>query len=219
MTFRSFFQFLSDKRWDVAEKSLAAFSKLHIKGPGIFFQLISWCSPTRFVNFPISRKILWKVCRNGFLWALRIVLKEKNISNNKVFLYWILDLERKKLDFWQKKSAGLPKIWSFSPKEHFEKNNVVQNKNPLVFFRFWAINIGTLPQKIWLRFLNCKLKVKKIHFSSHFLMFGDAFCQFPTFSKDFLEGLSKWLSLSAEDRFDRKKSSSEQRSVFNEFRS
>ena len=44
-------------------------------------------------------------------------------------------------------------------------------------------------------------------------MFHDPFCQFPTFSRDFLEGLSELFSLSAEDRFERKKSF-EQKSVF-----
>ena len=44
------------------------------------------------------------------------------------------------------------------------------------------------------------------YFSSHFLMFDDPFCQFVTFSRDILEGLSKLFSLSAEDRFERKKS-------------
>ena len=37
-------------------------------------------------------------------------------------------------------------------------------------------------------------------------MFDDPFCQFATFSRDILEGLSKLISLSAEDRFERKKS-------------
>ena len=215
-----FFRLWTENGEKLHKKFLAAFCKLKIRYPGIKIHHISWCSMTHFVSFRVLAEVLWKVYRNCFLRALRIVLTEDEFFRIKnCFIEEFRIQSKKSWDFRQTKSAGMPKIWSISPKEHFEKNNVVQNKNPLVFFRFWAINIGTLPQKIWLRFLNCKLKVKKIHFSSHFLMFGDAFCQFPTFSKDFLEGLSKWLSLSAEDRFDRKKSSSEQRSVFNEFRS
>ena len=37
-------------------------------------------------------------------------------------------------------------------------------------------------------------------------MFDDPFCQFLTFSRYFLESLSKLFSLSAEDCFERKKS-------------
>ena len=36
-------------------------------------------------------------------------------------------------------------------------------------------------------------------------MFGDPFCQFATFSRDILKGLSKLFSLSTEDRFERRK--------------
>ena len=35
-------------------------------------------------------------------------------------------------------------------------------------------------------------------------MFDDLFCQFPTFGRDFVEDLAKWLPLSAEDRFEKK---------------
>ena len=47
-------------------------------------------------------------------------------------------------------------------------------------------------------------------------MSDDLFCQFPTFSRDFLESLSKLLSSSAEDSFDREilSNKEEQRNVF-----
>ena len=53
-----------------------------------------------------------------------------------------------------------------------------------------------------------KLHIKSpgIYFTSDFLMFDDPFCQFPTFSGVFLEGLSERFSLSAEERFEREKS-------------
>ena len=48
-------------------------------------------------------------------------------------------------------------------------------------------------------------------------MFDDPFCQFPIFSRDFSDNLSKLLSSSDEDRFQGKKSS-EKKCSFSEFR-
>ena len=134
----------------------------------------------------------------------------KTIFRKKIF-HWISDSEQKCLDFRHTKLAGRPTFWSISPKERFEENNVVKNKNSFVFFNFWAKNAGMLPKKYWLRSLNCILKVQGF-FSPHFLMFGDPFCQFPFFSRDFLESLSKLLPSRAEDCLEGKKSF-EERSV------
>ena len=106
----------------------------------------------------------------------------------------------------------MQKFWLISPKELFEENNVVQNKSALVFFKFWAKNVGKFPKKILAASSKLHIKSPGNFFSSHFLMFDDPFCQFVTFSRDILEGLSKLFSLSAEDRFERKKSF-EQRGV------
>ena len=58
----------------------------------------------------------------------------------------------------------MPNLWSIRPNEHFEENNVVQNKISFVFFKVWAINAGTLPKNIWMRSLNWKLQIQGIKF-------------------------------------------------------
>ena len=115
---------------------------------------------THFVNFWLLAGIFWRIYRNCFLRALKIVLKEKNLSKKEVFFQWFSHLEQKKLDFQQTKSAAMQKFWLISAKEFFEENNVAQNKSVFVFFKFWAKNVGKLPKKIWLRPLNCILKVQ-----------------------------------------------------------
>ena len=109
------------------------------------------------------------------------------------------------LDFQQTKSAAMQKFWLISPKEIFEEKNVVQNKSAFVFLKFWAKNVGKLPKKNLAASSKLHMKIPGIYFSSHFLMFGDPFCQFATFSRDILKGLSKLFSLSADDRFERRK--------------
>ena len=146
-------------------KLLTAFSKLKNTYPGdqILSHILMFDDP--FCQFPtFLAEVFWKVCRNGFLWALRIVLKEKNLSNKEVFCWRFSDLEQQILKFRQTKSAGMPKFWSISSKEHFEVNNVVQKKSSFVFFKFWAINAGTLPEKNWLPSPECILKVQGIIF-------------------------------------------------------
>ena len=97
-----------------------------LKVQGIIFHHIPWCSMTHFVNFRPLVELFRRVYRNSFLWALRIVLKEKNLSNKEVFLYWSSELEQKHFRFPVKKSAGMPYFRSISPGEHFEENNVLK---------------------------------------------------------------------------------------------
>ena len=99
----------------------------------------------------------------------------------------------------------MTKLWSISPEEHFEENNVVQNKNSLVFFKFWGKKRSDIAEIILASLNKLHVKSPRNCFSSHFLMFDYPFCQFPTFSRGFLESLSKLLSSSAKDRFDRRK--------------
>ena len=117
-----------------------------------------------FVSFRLSREVFRRVYRNCFFRALRIVLKEKNLSRKEVVFQWFSHLEQKILDFQQTKSAAMQKFWLISRKERFEENNVVQNKSAFVFFKFWAKNVGKLPKKILLRPLNCILKVQGFSF-------------------------------------------------------
>ena len=79
-------------------KLLAAFSKLKItyQGDQILSPFLMFDDP--FCQFPtFLAEIFRKVCRIGFLGALRIVLKEKNLSNKEVFIERTSDLKRKKL--------------------------------------------------------------------------------------------------------------------------
>ena len=120
---------------------------------------------TYFVSFRHLAEIFWRVYRNGFLWALRIVLKGKKLFEQRSVLLVSFGFRAKQsLEIRQTKSAGMPNFLSISPKEHFEENNVVQNKNSFVFFKFWAISAGTLPKKFWLRSPKCISKVQGIFF-------------------------------------------------------
>ena len=49
----------------------------------VFFHHISWCSMTHLVRFRLFAEIFWKVFRNSFLWALRIVLTEEKFFRTK----------------------------------------------------------------------------------------------------------------------------------------
>ena len=66
--------------------------------------------------------------------------------------------------------------------------------------------MGCWPRKLLAAFSKLKITDPGEYILSHFLMLDDPFCQFLTFSRYFLESLSKLFSLSAEDRFERKKS-------------
>ena len=73
--------------------------------------------------------------------------------------------------------------------------------------------VGCWPRKLLAAFSILKITDPGEYILSHFLLFDDPFCQFLTFSRYFLENLSKLLPSSAEDRFEGKKSF-EERSVF-----
>ena len=111
----------------------------------------------------------------------------------------------------------MTKLWSISPEEHFEENNVVQNKNSLVFFKFWGKKRSDIAEIILASLNKLHVKSPRNYFSSHFLMFDYPFCQFPTFSRSFLESLSKLLSSSAKDRFERRKVLSNKEEFFQSF--
>ena len=66
--------------------------------------------------------------------------------------------------------------------------------------------MGCWPRKLLAAFSKLKITDPVEYILSHFLMFDDPFCQFLTFSRYFLESLSKLLPSSAEDRFEGKKS-------------
>ena len=72
--------------------------------------------------------------------------------------------------------------------------------------------LGCWPRKLLAAFSKLKITYPREFILSHFLIFDDPFCQFPTFKRGFLESLSKLLPSSAEDRF--KKKSLEEKVIF-----
>ena len=99
----------------------------------------------------------------------------------------------------------MPNFCSINPEERFEKkNNVTRENLSIAFFRLSAKNAGKLPKKLLAAFRKLKITYPRDQILSHFRMFDDQFCQFPTFSRDILESLSKLLPSSAEDRFEKK---------------
>ena len=120
--------------------------KWHIQG--IKFYHISWCSITHFVSFRLLAGVFWRVYRNCFLRALRIVLTEEKFSRTKKsFSKEFRILSKKNLHFRQTKSAGMPNFCSISPKEQFEENNA-EKKN--IFISISDIDwktLGSCPEK------------------------------------------------------------------------
>ena len=98
-----FFRLWAKNAGKFHKKILAAFWnwKLHIQG--IKFYQNFWCSMTHFVSFRLLVEIFWKVYQNGFLWALRIVLKKYFFFRTKKCSFNEFQIQCKKvLDFWQK---------------------------------------------------------------------------------------------------------------------
>ena len=136
-----------------------------LKVQGIVFHHIFWCSITHFVNFRLLAGVFWRVYRNCFLRALRIVLTEENFSRTKKCSFKEFRiLSKKSSHFRQTKSAGMPNFCSISPKEHFEGNNAEKKNFFHIYFRNWLKNAGKLPREIWLRSLNWKLHIQGIKF-------------------------------------------------------
>ena len=156
--------------------------KLHIQG--IKFYHISWCSMTHFVSFRLLAGIFRRVYRNCFLRALRIVLTEEKLFRAKKCFKWVSELERKRFRFSAKKSARTPNFCSISPKEHFFKKTMLERRNILLPFSDSERKTLGSCQKILAAFSKLKNTYPGDKILSHFLMFDDPFCQFPSFSRD-----------------------------------
>ena len=71
-----------------------------LKVQGIIFHHIFWCSITHFVSFRLLAGVFWRVYRNCFLRALKIVLTEEKFSRtkksfSKEFFQRVSDFEQK----------------------------------------------------------------------------------------------------------------------------
>ena len=75
--------------------------------------------------------------------------------------------------FGKKVSAGLSKLHSTCPKEHFEGNYFLSNFSFSIFFQTLSKKIGLLARYFWQGYWNNFLGVKKIilHFEEVFLIF------------------------------------------------
>ena len=107
-----FFRLWAKNCGKLPKKLLAAFSKLHIKSPGIFFHHFYWWSMTYFVSFRHLAEHFWRVYRNVFLWALRIVWKEKSSFEQRNVFFFLKnsDLEQKSSRFSAKNTGKVAKI-------------------------------------------------------------------------------------------------------------
>ena len=150
-----------------------------------------------FVSFRHLAQIFWTVSWNCFLRAPRLVLTKKTFFRTKKCSLLNFGFRAKKFRIFVKKFCKNGTFW--------KRNNFVKKKETFVVFWIWAKNSGKLPKKLLALFPKLKMTYPGDQILSHFLMFDYPFCQFPTFSRGFLESLSKLLSSSAKDRFDRRK--------------
>ena len=118
-----------------------------------FFGKFPWRSSSYFIYFGLLAKTSRSVCQNCFLWALRIVLKDKGFFSKKIFSMFFGFGSNISEIFSEKFLVAWPNCRWKRPVEHFENN---------VFF--WKKNLlfQTLRQKRWekgkifrLRSLNC----------------------------------------------------------------
>ena len=119
---------------------------------------------SHFVSFRLLAEIFWKVYRNCFLQALRIVLTEEMFFRTKKCFSKNFGVRAKKILDLRQKKATQPNFCSSSPVEHLEENNVVKRNSFLSFSDSERKTLGSCPKNFWLRSLNCILKIQKVIF-------------------------------------------------------
>ena len=106
---------------------------INIQGRNFLSHFLMFDEPIcRFATFSGP---FWRVYRNCFLCALRIVLKEKSFREQR----GVYNEFRSQIKNFQvsgkKNSAGMPKFHSISPAKHFEENNAVKDEHSFDSFR------------------------------------------------------------------------------------
>ena len=143
------FQVLSDKRWDVAQRLLAAFSKVHFKSPGNYFSSHFLMFDDLLCQFPSFSEIFSSKYRNVFLWVLRIVSKEKKSFEQRSVL-------RKSFGFWAKKVhiSGIQNQQECQTSVQLARRNILKKtmlKRKTFFISISEIDwetLGSCPEKI-----------------------------------------------------------------------
>ena len=181
---------------------LAAFFKLHITWPQTLFGKFSWGSSSYLIYFGLLAKTIRSVCQNCFLWALRIVLREKGFFSKNFFSMFFGIGSNISCTFGKTILVAWPNWRWKSPGEHFENNGFFWKKN--ILFQTLREKRSEKGKIFRLRSLNCIIRDQKIILRNFFLRFRDLFCHFRTFSKNNSERLSKLLSMSPRDRFGKK---------------
>ena len=133
--------------------------------------------------------------------------RRKVLSKREVFFWKNFGVGAEKfLIFAQKLPARLPNVWSINPEEHFEENNDEKKKQFLDPFQTLSeIRWHIRPKNFWLPSLNSKLHIQEIKFYQISCCSMTHFVTFRLLAEIFPESWSKLLSLSAEDRFEKKK--------------
>ena len=166
-----------------------------------FFGNFSWVSSSYFIYFGLLAQTIRSVCQNCFLWALRIVLREKGFFSKtffQVFRNWIKHF----LYFWQNNFGRVAELRLEEPRGTFWEQCFFLKKN--ILFQTLREKRSEKRKIFRPRSPNCIIRDHKIILRNFFLRFRDLFCHFRTFSKNNSERLSKLLSMSPRDRFGKK---------------
>ena len=97
---------------------IAAFFKLHITWPQTLFGKFSWGSSSYLIYFGLLAKTIRSVCQNWFLWALRIVLREKGFFL-KIFFHVFRNWIKHFLYFWQNNFGSVTELTLEEPRGTF----------------------------------------------------------------------------------------------------
>ena len=163
-----------------------------------------------FCRFATFSGPFWRVYRNCFLCALRIVLKEKSFREQRgvynEFRSWVENFQVSG----KKNSAGMPKFHSISPAEHFEETMLWRRNILLTLSDFKRKTLVRWTKNFWLRSLNWKLHIQGIKFYLNSSFSMTRFVSFRILAEIFW----RVCFLRALRIVLKRKSSFEQRSVF-----
>ena len=144
--FLSFFQILSVKCWDVAEKFLDALSKLKITDPRdeILSHFLMFDDP--FCQLPSFSRAFSESLSKLLSSSLEDRFESKRFFRTKKCFLNFFRVRAKQFEIFDKKSARKPNICSISPEEYFEENNVVKKRILLSFSDSERKTLGSCPK-------------------------------------------------------------------------
>ena len=166
-----------------------------------FFGKFSWGSSSYFIYFGLLAKTIRSVCQNCFLWALRMVLREKGFFSKNLFSMFFVFGSNSSWTF-GKKFGWVAELPLEEPRGAFWEQGFFWKK--ILFFQTLRQKRSENGKKFRLRSLNCIIRDQKSILRNFFLRFGDLFCLFRISSENNSERLSKLLSMSPEAHFGKK---------------